>query len=654
MLRPSRLALLHALLVLFAIALVARAGQVQLWQRGSWQARAEAQHFRTMELIAPRGDIFDEHGTPLARTRDAVRLSIAPRELGDLRAAANAMLKLGVPRAAMQRAIDTSRAWVVLPGLWLPGDARALDAMRGVYAEDALERVYTQREATRRVIGVVDASGAPVDGLELALDSLLSGRTGRATYERDPRGPRFAAIADTAITPEPGDAVVLTINQELQEIAQRALDSAVARSGASGGDLVVLDPEDGEIRAMASRRRDPRSAGSPVLTEPFEPGSTLKPLVAAALIDGGRAHPEDRVNTERGKWTVAGRTIVDEHPAPDLSLREVIRWSSNIGIAKFAERLTPHEEYGVLRDFGFGIATGVPFPSEAEGTLHSPAEWSKQSPASLAMGYEIAVTPLQLAAAYVAIANGGELLEPQLVKEIRAPDGTVRYRHTRRVVRRVVDAQSAALVRSMMIDVVAGGTSTEAAMHGFRIAGKSGTSRRTALGLGRYAQGRYTASFVALFPAEHPQYVMLVKLDDPQGQYFGGKTAAPLSKAVLESALAAHDASLDRSTLASAVSLAPVTPRPETALAVAAAEAPAAPPATFTLPYVAEHRAPSAEPRRPVPAVHGLSMRAAVLALHHAGFHVAVVNVGLTAAATVPAAGAQLAPGALVRLETAP
>src|SRR5262249_10706770 len=162
---------------------------------------------------------------------------------------------------------------------------------------------------------------------------------------------------------------------------------------------------------------DPRSAGSPVLSEPFEPGSTLKPLLAAALIAGGRAHPEDRVNTEHGKWTVAGRTIVDEHPATELSLPDRVRWSRHIRIAKVAQRLTRHEEFGALRDFGFGTATGVPYPGEAEGTLQVPAVWSRQSPASLAMGYEIAVTPLQLAAAYVAIANGGELLEPQLVKE---------------------------------------------------------------------------------------------------------------------------------------------------------------------------------------------------------------------------------------------
>jgi len=654
MLRPSRLALLHTLLVLFAVALVGRAAQVQLWQRGTWRARAEAQHFKDVALTAPRGDIFDERGVPLARTRAAVRLSVAPRELKDPRAAADTMRRLGVPRDAMLRAVDTGRAWVVLPGTWLPEAARPLVAMRGVYADPSLERLYTEREATRRVVGTVDASGAPVDGLELALDSVLRGSDGRATVERDARSGRWLPAGDTAVAPHPGDAVTLTINQALQEIAQRALDSAVARTGATGGDLVVIDPGDGEVRALVSRRSDPRSAGSPALAEPFEPGSTLKPLVAASLIARGLAHPDDRVNTEHGKWTVYGRTITDEHPAADLSLREVIRWSSNIGIAKFSSRLAPHDEFGALRDFGFGTATGVPFPSEASGTLRPPAAWSKQSPASLAMGYEVAVTPLQLAAAYVAIADGGELLEPALVREIRAPDGTVRYRHRRRVVRRVVDTATAALVRSMMEDVVTGGTGTEAAVRGFRIAGKSGTSRRAATGRGAYALGRYTASFVALFPAEHPQYVMLVKLDDPKGQFFGGKTAAPLSKTVVEAALAARDASLDHASLASAESLAPPAAAPaETA--VAEEDAPAEPPpAVFTLPRAAAHAAPAGAPHRAVPAVRGMPVRAAVLALHRAGFQVRVTTVGLSAAGTVPAAGAALAAGSLVRLETAP
>jgi len=660
MLRPTRLAVLHVLQLLFAAALVLRAGQVQLWQRGTWMARAEAQHFQAEDLAAARGDIFDERGTPLAQTRGAVRLSVAPRELAHADSVGIALLKLGVPRPAAQRALDRSRAWVTVPGLYPAHSAQALMAMRGVYAERVLERIYTQREAMRRVLGAVDAAGAPVDGLELALDPVLRGVDGRAIGERSPHDGRNASARDTTLAPRAGDVVVLTINQELQEIAQNALDSAVARSGATGGDLVVLDPEDGEIRAMASRRKDPRSAGSPVLSEPFEPGSTLKPLVAASLLSLGRARPDDRVNTERGAWTVAGRTITDEHPAPSLTLRDVIRWSSNIGIAKFASRLSPREEFGVLRDFGFGTPTGVPFPSEAAGTLRAPSAWTAQSPASLAMGYEIAVTPLQLAAAYIPLANGGDLLEPALVKEIRSADGTVRYRHARRVVRHVVDPAAAAAVREMMVDVVASGTSTMAAMRNFTVAGKTGTSRRATVGGKKgYAAGHYTASFVALFPAKQPQYVMLVKLDDPKGQYFGGKAAAPVTKIVLEAALASRDASLDRTALVKAESLAPVlpvvAPEPETA-AVAALDArdgPADAAAVFALPQHAPGAAVT-RPARAVPAVRGLPVRAAVLALHRAGFHVQVTNVAGPSAGTVPAAGTLAPAGAVVRLESAP
>ena len=232
-----------------------------------------------------------------------------------------------------------------------------------------------------------------------------------------------------------------------------------------------------------------------------------------------------------------------------MSLADVIRYSSNIGIVKFTSRFSEREKYEALRDFGFGMPTGLPYPAEAAGTLRLPNEWSKTSAASLAMGYEIAVTPLQLAAAYVPIANGGLLLEPSLIREIRAPDGTVRYHHEPRVLRRVMDEDVAAEVRRMLVGVVASGTSTEAAMLNYEVGGKSGTSRRTE-GKHGYGAGKYTASFVSLFPAEAPQYVILVKLDNPKGDIFGGKTAAPVSKIVLQAALAASDAALDRGSLA--------------------------------------------------------------------------------------------------------
>jgi cell division protein FtsI (penicillin-binding protein 3) len=642
--RPSRLQLVHGSLALFALALILRSAQVQLWQADIWRHKAQRQQFAAADVPAPRGDIFDVGEVPIAQSRPTVRLRVAPKELKDRAITARALAKLGVPREWVSRATDQHRAWVVIPGAYQPGDAAAVTHMRGVYADAGMERVYTQREAMRRLVGVVDARGVAVDGLELTLDSLLRGEERVARLARDSRGARIDAPDDDA--PEAGDAVVLTINQSLQEISERALADALVGTGADGGDIVIIDPHDGEIRAMASRRTDPRSSGSPAVSEPFEPGSTLKPLLVSRLLQLKRATPDEIMNTENGTYLLDGRTISDEHKKPEMSLADVIRYSSNIGIVKFTSRFSAREKYATLRDFGFGMPTGLPYPAEAAGTLRIPKEWSKLSPASLAMGYEIAVTPLQLAAAYVPIANGGLLLEPALIREIRAPDGKVRYHHEPRVLRRVMDPDVAAEVRKMLVGVVTGGTSTEAAMRNFDVGGKSGTSRRT-VGKHGYGAGAYTASFVSLFPAEAPQYVILVKLNNPKGDIYGGKTAAPVSKIVLQAALAARDASLDRGTLAPARdSLAPVAD--SVAHPAIADDDDTLPPAVLDV--ARARRAPTvAAAPRAIPDVQGLSVREAAFALHRAGFNVQLDGYG-SARATVPGAGSIAQSGSIVRV----
>ena len=432
--RVSRVGVINISLFLFALALVGRAAWVQLWEGRAWAARAVRQHFSDAPVPAPRGDILDATGEPLAASREMLRLAVAPREVRQPGALRRALAGAGVPQQFVVRATDTRRAWVVIPGRYLPSDVATAIAARGVYSEPSSERVYAMPAGMRGLVGQVGAEGAAMDGIELSLDSLLRGVSGSETLLRDVRGRRFESPTDPGVAATKGHDVTLTVNHELQGICERALADASARLGASGGDIIVLDPHDGSILAMASRRGDQRVAATTALTEPFEPGSTVKPLVAAALLSRGRAHPGDTVDVFGGSWTENGRTITDVHKLQRPTLRDVIRWSSNVGIARFAQRLTPREQYEAMRDFGFGTQTGVPFPSEAAGTLRPPREWSRYSQASLAMGYEIAVTPLQLALAYAAIANGGELLEPALIREIRDADGTVRYQHRRRVV----------------------------------------------------------------------------------------------------------------------------------------------------------------------------------------------------------------------------
>jgi cell division protein FtsI (penicillin-binding protein 3) len=609
-------------------------------------------------------------GTVLVESRELVRLAVAPTEVRNRRALGAALAKVGVPPAVVARATDQKRKWVSIPGRFLPGDVARIVAIRGVHAEPASERVGVVSPSVRRLVGRLDETGRPVDGLELALDTLLRGQAGTATVVRDAGGRRFESPNAPGTAPRAGHTIALTINYALQDICDRALADAVDRMGAAGGDIVVMDPHTGAVLALASRRPDPRTWAATPISEPYEPGSTLKPFFAAKLLELGRARADEVVNTHDGEWTLDGRRITDSHKAPRMSLREVIMQSSNIGIVQFASRLSPRESFETLRDIGLGTPTGVPYPAEAAGTLREPARWSRTSAASLAMGYEVAVTPLQLAAAYAAIANGGELLEPALVKEVRDADGHSVFRQSRRAVRRVMPAAIAESVREMLVETVAHGTALEADLSTFQVAGKTGTARRVSRGQG-YVTADYTASFVGLFPSESPQYVIVVKIDNPRGGvYYGGKAAAPVSKLVLEAAIAARDAALNRTALAvrgkpAVASVAPATvdaplatavgtaagPAPDSAAPRAVAAAPRAAPVARTV--TIDLARPAAEPsdaptRRPVPDVHGLPLRDAVRTLHTAGFRVDLATG--PAGATRPVAGTPTRGGTVVRL----
>jgi cell division protein FtsI (penicillin-binding protein 3) len=669
MLRNKRIAIVHFVLAAFAGAIVFRAGQLQLWQGKEWRARAARQHVAASSIPAPRGLILDASGTPVAESRERVQLAISTPQVRDPKRLARELKSVGVTTEWLARLADPKRKWVQLPGSFVPAEIQSVLAMRGVNATPVGERVYAASGGVERIIGHSNSQGEGLDGIELALDSVLRGTKGKVSLLKDVRGRRFESPDETSEDAQPGHTVMLTINGALQEIADRALGNAVSQMGADGGDIVVLDPNSGEIRALASRRKNPLSTAAMTIIEPYQPGSTLKPFTAAALLARGKARVDEVIETYNGEYKTFGRVIHDVHTAPRLSLADVLRFSSNIGIVRFAERLTPREQYESLRDFGFGTPTGVAYPMESPGTLRDPRSWSKQSPASIAMGYEIAVTPLQLAVAYGAIANGGELLEPKLVKEIRDLDGKVVYSAQRRVVRRVLTPDGAAQIRRLLGAVVDSGTAKDAALQTFEIGGKSGTVR--GMSHGKYVAGSYTASFIGLFPADKPQYVILVKLDNPKGSYYGGKTAAPVSKVVLEAAIAARDAALDRNALTNRRSQ-PVFASRDTGrkpgvdtpkareITVAAGSLEEVgddslrdPGENASVPFIVSltdrPRSQVAPVKvRPIPDVRGLPVREAVHMLHESGFRVQLA--GGAAGTTAPEAGTQLRTGSLVRL----
>jgi cell division protein FtsI (penicillin-binding protein 3) len=640
--------------VLLSAALATgRAFQLGVVQGDSWLTRALDQQGDTLTLPAPRGTVFDRDGLPLAASREAFSVAIAPREIRD-RAQVKALLAkhMGLSGAQAERYIDNGRRWIPLPGRVGPEVREALDGVPGIHFERVLTRFYPNGEFARELLGPVGLDGGAQGGLELELDTVLRGRGGLAVVRRDSRGRALPGAMLRAVEPTPGRDVYLTLDYDLQEIAEQALTEALERTGAAGGELLLTDPATGEVLAAVSRAGSARARNWRAVTEPYEPGSTIKPFTVAALLRLQRARMTDSVFAEEGRYQIHGRSLTDVKSFGWMTLEEALRQSSNIALAKMGARLAPHEHYLALRDFGFGSPTGVGYPSESGGRLRRPTGWSKQSPASLAIGYEMSVTPLQMAMAYGALANGGRLLEPRLVREVRSRDGRVERSLESRVVRQVISADVAEELRKVLVGAVEEGTGSAAALGPFAVAGKTGTAR-IAEG-GRYRTGAYIASFAGYFPADNPQLVIIVKLDEPQGRYYGGATAAPVTRATLEAALAARHTPIDRSAMARPAA------SPESGdFAVASAAWAAA-----TVPVRAARRAvhltgaaatlgtaaaDSAVAPLVVPDVAGMPMRDGVRRLHVAGFQVRLVGSGRVLR-TVPAAGAEQLRGEVVRV----
>ena len=637
---PSRLTLIGIGFSLAALAVVARAAQLQLARGGDYRARAASQQTAPVSLPARRGTIFDRNGVALAQSQETFAIGVAPRDLDDPARAASLIARAtGRQREAVRAALRSGRVWLEWPGPYSWNDVAPLRDVRGVRLTRRLQRFYPRPSLAPRLLGRVDVRGRGGSGLERAFDSVLAGRAGSAVMLRDAQGRMYPAPSRPAADPIDGADVVLTLDAELQEITERALAAAVAEAKASGGDAVILQPRTGEILALSTIRGGGGAGGMVgVIGDPYEPGSTAKIFMAAALLREGKASPRDTVFTENGVWTNGRNTIRDTHKSGWLTMAGVIQVSSNIGIVKLSQRLTPAEQFAALRDFGFGSPTGVEFPGESPGRLRRPSQWSGTSAAALAMGYEMAVTPLQLAAAYAAIANEGVLLEPTLVREVRDPSGEVRWRRTTRPVRRVVPREVARLLSAMLRDAVEEGTGRRAQLGSYQISGKTGTTRRVVGG--RYAEGRYTASFAGLFPSVDPQLVLLVKIDDPEGDYFGGSRAAPVTRTILEAALATPAVALDRGRLSRRA--APLAPEPPALVS--------APPAggTASLAWpLRDSGTGGAAVARSVPDVTGQSLRAAARALHRSGFQVRIRGWG-TVTGTTPAAGEAAGAGSTV------
>jgi cell division protein FtsI (penicillin-binding protein 3) len=523
---------------------MARAFQLQVVEGEEWSELATSQTTETRPLPAARGGIFDRNGRPLAISRENHAAFYAPAEVRDRQATIEAIDGILAPGSRkLDRLRRATGGWVALGNV----DGRTREMLeqavpRGLHFEPVPARSYPEGRLASTLLGSLDSRGHGRSGLELVFDSLLTGVPGEMVSRRDAHGATFPLRHAGGVAPQPGRDVYLTIDAQLQEIAESALERALSETGATGGDIVLSDPKTGEILALASY-----VAGAeqriPAFTDAYEPGSTSKPFLLATLLDQHLVDLDEKIDVEGGSYRTPYRTITDVHAYDTLTVEEVIKYSSNIGAAKLADRIGDRGlQYAYLRDFGFGTPTGIETASESAGLLRRPGRWSPLSSHSLAYGYEMMVTSIQLVAAYGALANGGTLLQPTLIRHVREADGRAVREDRPRIIRRLIDRDVAARVTDVLKGVVRSGTGDEAALRTIDIAGKTGTSRISEDG--RYGSGRYVASFVGYVPADDPQLVVLAKLTDPKSSIYGGGAAAPVSRTVVQAILSAAESGL--------------------------------------------------------------------------------------------------------------
>jgi cell division protein FtsI (penicillin-binding protein 3) len=545
---PGRLVALLVVLALGLTGILARLVQLQVRDVSSYRALARDQRVRTIALLADRGSLFDRNGEELALSLPAKAVYADPHLVTRPAATARVVADtLKLDFAAVFAALHRPGPFVYLARGVDPQAAAALEGkhLAGIGFLSESHRYYPANDLASQVLGFVGVDGVGLSGLELQYQRQLAGRPGHQVVEVGPGGLLIPQGANVDVQPVPGDDLVLTIDRELQYRAQAALARAVRRNHAKGGTVIVMNPRTGEILAMTNypwfdpnrfAEGNPQALRNRAVTDAYEPGSVNKVITAAAAI-------EERVLRLNQRLIVASsyrlytKTFHDAHTHPKeaMTLADIIAYSSNIGTIEVASMLGRARFYSYLQRFGLTARTGVGFPGESSGLLPPPSQWSGTSMGTIPLGQGIAVTPLQMATVYAAIANGGVLVRPRLVNGIVGADGKVSPAAGAEA-RRVVSPQTAQTIARMLAYAVRVGTGKEAQLPGFWVAGKTGTARKVNENGTGYTD-KYVASFIGFAPAADPSVVVAAILDEPATVY-GGIAAAPLFREVTDFALA--------------------------------------------------------------------------------------------------------------------
>ena len=539
------------IIILFVsyLGLAIQLGRIQILEHRKYDALAEAQHSKRIEIPARRGDILDRHGKALAQTLQVNSVYADPAEVEDKKEVSKGLAKvLGMGPDKMLTLLDREKRFIWLKRKASPKEVQDVKdlAIKGVGVLPETIRSYPCGSLLSQVLGIVDIDGRGLEGIELVFDRELAGAPGYMVTTQDGLQRPIFTGGTVLIAPQDGNNVTLTVDVTIQHILEEELDTACKQWSPQSAMAVAIDPQTGEVLAMSCRPTfdpnrfqdsSPEQRRNRIVTDCYEPGSLIKPLVVSGVLKRGLARPSDVFFCHNGAFPIGRRILHDVHPYGDLTLEEIIVHSSNIGMAKLAMLEGPSKLYVDLRLFGLGTPTGIEIPGETSGVLYPLSKWTSLSLASIAMGHEVTVTPLQLTTAFCALANGGNLIRPRIVLALGDSKGGETKRFEPRYAHRVLDEKWARQLTSILTRVVEEGTGKKAGLTEYAVAGKTGTAEKPRSDGSGYGGAGYVSSFIGYAPSEKPRLCVLVMIDEPRGAHYGGTVSAPVVREIIRRSL---------------------------------------------------------------------------------------------------------------------
>ncbi len=524
--------------------LSARLFQIMVIDSEQYKQQGITQAQKNEKLLAVRGNIYDRNNVPLTQNIIHYSLGAQTFKIKDrAEFAAKIANSTGRDIEYYLKKIDTKKSFVVIEHKLRQNKVKPLleQIIPGLVVERKSRRYYPQENIASQTVGFTDVDDKGLTGIEKEFNSYLAGKAGWVVKQVDGKGRSQIKTSFPIKPPIDGSNIQLTIDLEYQSILHEELNRRINETNAKGAIGIIINPQNGSILAMSSMPDfNPNQHGlSPienqknrVLTDQFEPGSTYKVVTATAAVATNAVSLYEEFNCKEGKINVAGKIISDHEIFGLLTFPQIIAHSSNVGMIKIAQKLGQEPLYTFSRDFGFGSPTGIQFPGESKGKLRQTKNWSEMSLAEVSIGYEVGVTALQLASAYAAIANGGYLIKPSLIKQILSAKGEVIYSEKPEIIRKIANPEIMETVKDMLVDVVQYGTGEKAKIKGWSIAGKTGTAYKFIDGA---YSNKYISNFAGFFPAEKPQVVGVIILDEPKyGYHWGGYGAAPVFRRIAQ------------------------------------------------------------------------------------------------------------------------